>query len=115
MEAKSKKPKTETPKPIAKSAEAIKKELKQRRAAKKALCDAQARNAENRLDEIVAARKQAGRESKQKKTGEHKKASKRMALYKKSIKETPALRKAKHYDGKAPKYSSKAKAKNAAA
>jgi len=113
--AKSKKPKTETPKPIAKSAEAIKKELKQRRAARKALCDAQARNAENRLDEIVAARKQAGKESKQKKTGEHKKASKRMALYKKAIKETPALRKAKHYDGKAPKYSSKAKAKNAAA
>jgi len=113
---KSKKAKSQqkTEKPVPKSAEDRKKEFKARKEAKKRLADVQLRNAERRLPEVVAARRQAGKEAKAKKISEHKKISKRMAKYKQTVKDNKAVRVAKKYDGKKPKYSSQAKAKNAA-
>lgn len=101
-------------KPIAKSAE-DKKAFKARKAEKVRLAAAQLRNAEFRLPEVVAARRQAGKEAKAKKNAEAIKAGRKIVKYRKSVKETPALRKAKKYDGKKPKFAAKAKAKNVAA
>jgi len=92
-----------------------KKQFKARKAEKKRLADAQKRNIMRRLPEVVAARRQAGKEAKQKRISEHKKVSKIIAKYRKTVKETPSVRKAKKYDGKKAKFTSQAQAKNAAA
>merc|ERR1711962_125352 len=94
--------------------EAKKKALKACKAEKVKLDAAQLRNAEFRLREVVAARKQAGKEAKVKRNAEAIKAGRKIVKYRKSVKEIPALRKAKKYDGKKAKFAAKAKAKNAA-
>jgi len=101
-------------KPVPKSAEAKKKAFKARKAEKVRLAAAQLKNAEFRLPEVAAARKQAGKEAKVKKNAEAVKAGRKIVKYRKSVKETPAIRKAKKYDGKKAKFAAKAKAKNAA-